>query len=145
MTKTAFSLVAMTIALGACTSTGARDNLGGTRTVFHNPFATMERFEEEMQSGVYFPSSGRVAFDRDGNPVRLRREERRAMRDRTAAVRSTLILRKALEKDQRVPVRLDAPSRREDGGEAPAMEPSPAAPPLAVLVAAAAPAAEEPQ
>lgn len=123
MTRAAFSLVAMTIALGACTSTGARDNLAGTRTVFHNPFATMERFEGEMQSGVYFPSSGRVAFDRDGNPVRLRREELRAMRDRTAAVRSTLILRKALEKDQRVPVPLDAPSRREDGGEAPAMEP----------------------
>ncbi|MEE4337319.1 MULTISPECIES: hypothetical protein [Erythrobacter] len=139
MTRMALMVLAATFALGACTSAGSRGDLAGARTVFHNPFATMERFEDEMRDGAFLPGSGRFAFDREGNPIRLRREERRAMRDRAAAVRSTIILRDALERGQRVPIPLDAPSRREDAGGTPAIEPSPGAPPIAVPVSLPAP------
>lgn len=143
--RTGFTILGATLALGACASASPRGDLTGERTVFHNPFATMERFEEEMRNGVHFPSSGRIAFDRDGNPVRLRREERRAQRDRVAAVRSTVILREALEKGQKVPIPLDAPSRREGGRKAPRIEPSPDAPPIAGPVSVPPPVAAEPR
>ncbi|MEQ8410774.1 MAG: hypothetical protein RIB52_04390 [Erythrobacter sp.] len=136
-------LLAIGFALASCASPSSRGGLAGTRTVFHNPFATMERFEDEMRQGIVLPGSGRVAFDREGNPIRLRREERRAMRDRAAAVRSTIILREALEKGQRVPVPLDAPSRSKDGGGAPAMDPSLGALPVAVPVSLPAPSSKE--
>lgn len=136
-------LVLAVLALGACASTDPRGDLSGTRTVFHNPYATIDRFEDELRKGAYLPGSGRVAFDREGKPVRLRREERRAMRDRAAAVRSTIILREALEKGRRVPVPFEAPPLPAEQDSAPGIEPAPAAPPIAVPASVVSPPSDE--
>jgi len=126
--------------LAACASPNSADGLSASRSVFHNPYATIAYFEDEMRvSGLFYPGAGRFAFDREGNRVRLTRQELRAVRDRAATVRSTIILREALANGERVAIPLHAPRQgdEEKGGGAPDIEPSPAAPPIAAPLARA--------
>lgn len=147
MNTTAKATLAATFALGACASPGPGGDLTGSRTAFHNPYATVERFEEQgRMDGLFYPGAGRFAFDSEGNRVRLSRRELRAMRDRAATINSTIILREALENAEGAAPPFDA--SRPVGDDTPAIEPSPDAPPIALPIVApppGPPAAAEPR
>ncbi|QIQ86540.1 hypothetical protein [Erythrobacter sp.] len=131
--KASLSLAAM-FALAACASPSPRGDLTGTRTAFHNPYATIERFEEEGRvDALFYPGAGRFAFDSEGNRIRLSQAELRAVRSRAAAVNSIIILRDALASGERVAL----PFERLDPRDRPApVDPSPDAPPIATPPAA---------
>lgn len=132
-------LVAM-FALAACASPSPRGDLTGTRTAFHNPYATIERFEEEGRvDALFYPGAGRFAFDSEGNRVRLSRGELRAIRSRAAAINSIVILRDALASGERVAFPFENLDPR---GTPPPVEPSPDAPPIAEPSAPTASSAE---
>jgi hypothetical protein len=130
--KTACTILAASILVAGCASPDPGGNLLAERTPFHNPYAAIERFETEMDNAIH-PSAGPDGAQR--GVVRLRREERRAFRERARAVNSILVLREAFEKGSPLPRRFDEPPR---GGERPT-EPSPAPPTLSVPVPAEAP------
>ena len=149
LTGSVVAILGAFVLLAACASPSPRGDLSGTRTVFHNPYATLERFERTMQGGIH-ASAGPIAIDANGNRTRLRREERRAMRERRRAINSILVLHEAFENDEPIPGRFtpsdfespasDRPVGREGGGHGLS---GPAAPPQAAP-AQAAPARDAP-
>lgn len=141
MNPTASLPLAAMFALAACASPSPRGHLTGTRTAFHSPYATIERFEDEgLFDALFYPGAGRFAFDSEGNRTRLSRRELRAVRSRAAAVNSIIILRDALASGEQIAL----PFERLDPRKRPApADPSPDAPPIAALPAAG--SGEEPR
>ncbi|MDJ0642230.1 MAG: hypothetical protein QNJ15_05395 [Erythrobacter sp.] len=105
----------MSVALAGCT-TG--DSLGGTRTVFDNPYSALEFDNGPVGPGcnkdvavgeacyidsLIYPGRGRYAFDREGNRVRLSKEQRRVLQERFDLVQSRIEQLEAIEQRTRLP------------------------------------------
>ena len=86
-------------ALSACAAVPSSDGFAGERTVFHNPYASLESENGPVgpECDGCFGNDGRwldglvyvggdYAFDRKGNRVRLSRNDRRALESRRQAV-----------------------------------------------------------
>lgn len=134
-TRTAIVMATGFLSLGACSTPQAGIGLDGHRTVFHNPYAPIELENgpvgpEQCQNcpggvwidGLFYPGSGRVAYDRLGNRVRLSRSERRDARERFRLIRSQV------EQDAAVAQFNQGLVNQGQGGSTP--PPIPSAPPV---------------
>ncbi len=105
------------ILAGACT-TPAEHRFENQRTVFNNPYAPPEIDqtgigpdcdEQVLRDGrcgldsLIYPGRGRFARDRNGNLVRLTRNERRFLRERREAIQSRIDVLESLENGTPIP------------------------------------------
>lgn len=102
------------VALGGCTTS---DPLNASRSVFYNPLALeidngpvgpvcpqgVIRDDACWIDGVAYPLNGRYARALDGRIVRLSREDRRFLRERTEAIRARQDLLESLENGTPLP------------------------------------------
>lgn len=103
MTVRLFSVLATALALGACAASQTENRFTGERTVFDNPYVAPELDQRAIGpgsqgneligkdrwiDGLLYPGAGDIAYDREGNRVRLSRSDRRELRERYLALQA---------------------------------------------------------
>ena len=115
--------------LGACATSETPNNFTAERSIFASPYVEPVIAGRTSDGGVFYPGAGRYAYDRAGNRIRLRGDERRDARRQADAIEEQARLNQRVEEFEAQqtdaipavpsppPISSDAPSR--GGGSLP--------------------------